>query len=147
MVNSVKLKIFSVWPKIQPKRTEIIFSPYFHFKPFPPLSHALLSHTRTASLKASLLRPTHRAKRNDPHQRTTIAILPVPGTTPIDVDHDRDRADRCRSTLRAIAIAPIGVDRDHRNRRDCDRDLTRSVNHDRDLTIEIDEIAIAISQI
>ena len=58
------------------------------------LSHAWVSHTRTASVKPSLLRPTHRAKRNDPHRRTTIAISPVTGTTPIDVDHDRDRADR-----------------------------------------------------
>ena len=93
MVNSVKLKIFSVWSKIQPKTTEIIFSPYF------PKNLFLLSLTRTASLKASLLRPIHRAKRNDPHQRTTIAILPVTGTAPIDVDHDhdRDRADRRQS--------------------------------------------------
>ena len=76
-----------------------------------PLSHARVSHTRTASVKPSLLRPTHQAKRNDPHRRTTIAILPVTETAPIDVDHDRDRADRDRA------------DRDHRNQRDCDRDL------------------------
>ena len=37
-----------------------------------PLSHARVSHTRTASVKPSLLRPTHRAKRNHPHRRTTI---------------------------------------------------------------------------
>ena len=36
------------------------------------LSHARVSHTRTASVKPSLLRPTHRAKRNHPHRRTTI---------------------------------------------------------------------------
>ena len=56
-----------------------------------PLSHTRVSHTRTASVKPSLLRPTHRAKRNDPHRRTTIAISPVTGTAPIDVDHDRNR--------------------------------------------------------
>ena len=74
------------------------------------LSHALLSHTRTASLKASLLRPTHRAKRNDPHRRTTIAISPVTGTAPIDVDHDhdRDRAKR-RSRSREASIAIIEI--------------------------------------
>ena len=62
-----------------------------------PLSHARVSHTCTASVKPSLLRPTHRAKQNDPHRRTTIAISPVTGTAPIDVDRDRadrDRADR-----------------------------------------------------
>ena len=59
-----------------------------------PLSHARVSHTRTASIKPSLLRPTHRAKRSYPHRHTTIAISPVTGIAPIDVDHDRDRADR-----------------------------------------------------
>ena len=94
-----------------------------------PLSHARVSHTRTASVKPSLLRPTHRAKRNDPHRRTTIAISPVTETAPIDIDRDlaidasrdRDCADRRRSrssksarlrsrshrsTLCAIAISP-----------------------------------------
>ena len=81
---------------------------------FSPLSHARVSHTRTASVKPSLLRPTHRAKRNDPHRRTTIAISPVTGTAPIDVDRD-------------LAIGPIGVDHDHRNQRDCNRDLTEKI--------------------
>ena len=36
------------------------------------LSHAWVSHTHTASVKPSLLRPTHRAKRNHPYRRTTI---------------------------------------------------------------------------
>ena len=58
MVNSVKLKIFSVWPKIQPKTTEIIFSPYF------PKNLFLLSLTRTPlsythCLSQSLTAPTH----------------------------------------------------------------------------------------
>ena len=58
MVNSVKLKIFSVWPKIQPKTTEIIFSPYFSKNLF------LLSLTRTPlsythCLSQSLTAPTH----------------------------------------------------------------------------------------
>ena len=100
--------MFSVWPKNQPKTTEIDFSRYFHFKCFPPLSH-----TRIASVKPSLLRPTHQAKWNDPHQRTTIAISPVTGTAPIDIDHDRD----C----------------DHRNQRDYDCDLVDRDRADRDL--------------
>ena len=50
MVNSIKLKIFSVWPKIKPKTTEIIFSPYFHFKRFPPLSHTHSSLTHALPL-------------------------------------------------------------------------------------------------
>ena len=57
-------------------------------------------------------------------------------TASIDVDHDRDRRfARSRLTLRAITIAPIGVDRDHRNRRDYNRDLAdlaQSVDRDRD---------------
>ena len=85
-----------------------------------PLSHARVSHTRTASVKPSLPRPTHRAKRNDPHRHTTIAISPVTGTAPIDVDHDR--ADR------DLAIdASRDRDRDHRNQRDCNRDLTEKI--------------------
>ena len=79
------------------------------------LSHAWVSHTRTASVKPSLLRPTHRAKQNDPHRRTTIAISPVTETTPIDVDHDRDRADRDRAT-RDLAI-DASCDRDHADQR------------------------------
>ena len=59
MVNSVKLKISSVWPKIQPKTTEIIFSPYF-----PKNLILLLSLTRTPlsythCLSQSLTAPTH----------------------------------------------------------------------------------------
>ena len=79
-----------------------------------PFSHAQVSHTRTASVKPSLLRPTHRAKRNDPHRRTTIAISPVTETAPIDVDHDRGRADRdwhfARSrSRRSASIAIIEI--------------------------------------
>ena len=82
-----------------------------------PLSHARVSHTRTASVKPSLLRPTHRAKRNDPHRRTTIAISPGP--------------ELRRSTSITIAIAPIGVDRDlaidaSRDRDRADRRRSRS---------------------
>ena len=60
------------------------------------------SHTDHCSVKPSL-------RRNHPHRRTTIAISPGP--------------ELRRSTSITIAIAPIGVDRDHRNQRDCDRDL------------------------
>ena len=90
-----------------------------------PLSHARVSHTRTASVKPSLLRPTHRAKRNDPHRRTTIAISPVIETAPIDVDHDRADRDLAIDTSR-------DHDRDHRNQRDCDRDLADRDRSDRD---------------
>ena len=75
------------------------------------LSHTLLSHTRTASLKAWLLRPTHRAKRNDPHRRTTIAIV-ITGTAPIDVDHDRDRRfarSRWSASIAIIKIREIAI--------------------------------------
>ena len=127
MVNSVKLKIFSVWPKIKPKTTEIIFSPYFHFKRFPPLSHTHSSLTHAL--------PLSKLDCSDPH------------TEPNGMIHTNAPRSWSRSTLCAIAIASIGVDRDL-------TDLARSVDHDRDrrdcdrdLTIEIDEIAIAISPI
>ena len=35
---------------MKPKTTEIIFSPYFHFKPFPPLSHTHSSLTHALHL-------------------------------------------------------------------------------------------------
>ena len=68
------------------------------------------SHTDHCSVKPSL-------RRNHPHRRTTIAISPGP-----ELRRSASIAIS-RLTLRAIAIAPIGVDRDHRNQRDCDRDL------------------------
>ena len=115
------------------------------------LSHAWVSHTRTASVKPSLLRLTHRAKRNDPHRRTTIAISPVTGTAPIDVDHDRanrdlaidpsrdrDRVDRRRS--RSSKSARLRS-RSRAKRRSPLRAIAIS------LAIEIGEIAIAISPI
>ena len=68
-------------------------SPHAHAHAQAHASHLLLcSHTDHCSVKPSL-------RRNHPHRRTTIAISPVTGTAPIDVD------------------------RDHRNQRDCDRDL------------------------
>ena len=63
---------------------------------------------------------------------TALSSLHCVGTTHTDAPRSQSRRDRncadrrrsrSRSTLRAIAIAPIGVDRDHRNQRDCDRDL------------------------
>ena len=135
------------------------FQPLFSLQSFSSsLSHARVSHTRTASVKPSLLRPTHQAKRNDPHRPTTIAISPVTGTAPIDVDHDRDRADRNRRFARlrscrsasiviieigeiAIAISPISREVSIAIVMDDSRD------RDHDLTIEIGEIAIAISPI
>ena len=98
-----------------------------------PLSHARVSHTCTASVKPSLLRPTHRAKQNDPHRRTTIAISPVTETAPIDVD--RDRADRDRADRDLVIDA--SRDRDYRNQRDCNCDLTDRDRSDRDLTEKI----------
>ena len=122
MVNSVKLKIFSIWPKIQPKTTEIIFSPYFHFKHFP-----LLSHTHSSLTHALPLSKLH---CSNPH-------IEPNGT--IHTDAPRSRSCRSselrRSTSITIAIAPIDVDRDHQNRQDCDcdlADLARSIDRDCD---------------
>ena len=74
-----------------------------------PLSHAWAPHTRTvlSSLHCS-----------NPHTEPN-------GTTHTDAPRSRSRRspELRRSTLITIAIAPIGVDRDHRNQRDCDRDL------------------------
>ena len=76
MVNSVKLKIFSVWPKIQPKTTEIIFSPYF------PKNLFLLSLTRTPlsythCLSQSFTAPTHTPSQTErstpPHHDRDLA--------------------------------------------------------------------------
>ena len=118
MVNSVKLKIFSVWPKIQPKTTEIIFSPYFHFKPFPHLFHTHSSLTHAL--------PLSKLHCSDPHTEPN-------GT--IHTDTPRSRSRRSPELRRSTSIAPLGVDHDHRNWRDCDRnlaDLARSVDRDRD---------------
>ena len=131
MVNSVKLKIFLVIFSLtenSAKNDWNHFRSLFSLQTFSSsLSHTLLSHTRTASLKAWLLRPTNRAKRNDPHRRTTIAISPVTGTASIDVDRDRDSADRRRSRSRQSRAKcrsrSRNRDRADRNR---DRDLTFS---------------------
>ena len=106
-----------------------------------PLSHARVSHTCTASVKPSLLRPTHRAKRNDPHRRTTIAISPVTGTAPIDVDHDRDRADRDRADQRRSRSSKSARLRS-RSRRSTLRAIAIAIS-----SIEIAPITIAISPI
>ena len=129
--------MFSVWPKIQPKTTEIIFSRYFHFKAFPPLSHTHESLTHAL--------PLSNLHCSDPH-------IEPNGTIHTDAPWSRSRRSPKlrRSTSITIAIAPISVDRDHWNRRDCDRDLAdlaRSVDRDHDLAIEIGEIAIEIAPI
>ena len=100
----------------------------------PSLTHTSLSHTH-CSVKPSLRR-----------QAFTVSEPPTPTHHDRDLAGHRNCADRRRSrsrlrrsasiaisrlTLRAIAIASIGVDCDHRNQRDCDRDLAdlaRSVN-------------------
>ena len=113
---------------------EIIFSPYFHFKRFPPLSHM------HSSLKHAL--PLSKLDYSDPQTEPNGMI---------HTDAPRSRSRRSpelrRSTSITIAIAPIGVDRDHRNRRDCDRDLTdlaRSV--DREITIGAIAIVIDVDR-
>ena len=45
----------------------------------------------------------------------------------------------------AIAIAPIGVDRNHRNQRDCDRDLADRDRADRDRDHDLTENTICPS--
>ena len=96
MVNSVKLKIFSVWSKIQPKTTKIIFSPYFHFKPFPPLSrtHSSLTHAL----------PLSKLHCSDPHTKPN-------GTIHTDAPRSRSRQspELHRSTSITIVIAPIAI--------------------------------------
>ena len=106
--------------------TENDFSRYFHFKAFPPLSHThkSLTHARPlSSLHCSdphtkpngtihTDAPRSRSRRSPKLRRSTSIMIAI---APIVIS---------RSTLHAIAIAPIGVDRDHRNQRDCDRDLT-----------------------
>ena len=79
----------------------------------PSLTRTSLSYMH-CSVKPSL-------RRNHPHRRTTIAISPVIGTAPIDVDHDLDRADRRR--LRSSKSARLRSRSRDRDRRDCDRDL------------------------
>ena len=102
------------WPKNQPKTTEIDFSRYFHFKSFPPLSH---THE---PLRHALLCQAF----------TAPSSLHCAGTSHTDAPRSQTRPspELCRSTSITIAIAsigitPIGVDRDHQNQRDCDRDL------------------------
>ena len=125
--------MFSVWPKNQPKTTEIDFSRYFHFKSFPPLSHtheplthALLCQAFTAPSSLHYAGTTHTdaprsRSRWSPKLRRLTSI-----TIAINASCDRDRADRRRlrssksarlrsrsrrsrtkrrSTLRVIAIA------------------------------------------
>ena len=89
--------------------TEIDFSCYFHFKSFPPLSHTHEPLTQALFCQAF----------------TASSSLHCAGTTHTDAPRSRSRRspELRRSTSITIAIAPIGVDRDHRNQRDCDRDL------------------------
>ena len=141
--------MFSVWPKIQPKTTEIIFSRYFHFKAFPPLSHTHESLTHAL--------PLSNLHCSDPHTEPN-------GTIHTDAPRSRSRRSpklrrltsitiaiaisrSRRSTLHAIAIieiseiaiaispisreASIAASRD-RDRRDCDRDLADRDRADRD---------------
>ena len=97
------------------------------------LSQALPTHTHTHKLTpltfcSALARISSRT--DHPHRRTTIAISPDRNCA--DRRRSRSRSRRSasiaisRSTLCAIVIAPIGVDRDHRNQRDCDRDLAEN---------------------
>ena len=117
MVNSVKLKIFSVWPKIQPKTTEIIFSPYF------PKNLFLLSLTRTPPSHMHCLSQSFTASTHTPSQTERST----------STHHDRDRDHRnCADLRRSRSRRSQSRDR---NRRDCDRDLAdlaRSVDRDRD---------------
>ena len=108
--------MFSVWPKIQPKTTENDFSRYFHFKFFPPLSHTHKSLTHALPLSSLHCSDSH----TEPN-----------GTIHTDAPWSRSRRspELRRSTSITIAIAPIGVDRNHRNQWDCDRDLARSRSH------------------
>ena len=96
MVNSVKLKIFLVWSKIQPKTTEIIFSPYFHFKPFPHLFHTHSSLTHAL--------PLSKLHCSDPHTEPN-------GTIHTDAPRSRSRwsPELRRSTSITIAIAIIKI--------------------------------------
>ena len=67
-----KLKCFQFDRKISQKRLKLISVVIFTSIRFlPSLTCMSLSHTH-CSVKPSLLRPTHRAKRNHPHRRTTI---------------------------------------------------------------------------
>ena len=76
MVNSVKLKIFSVWPKIEPKTTEIIFSPYFPKNLFllfltrTPLSH---THCLSQSFIASTHTPSQTERSTPTHHDRDLA--------------------------------------------------------------------------
>ena len=109
--------------------TENDFSRYFHFKCFPPLSHTHESLTHALPLSS--------LHCSDPHTEPNGAIH-----TDIPRSRSRRSPELHRSTsitiaialiaITPIAIAPICVDRDHRNQRDCDRDLARSVDRDRD---------------
>ena len=66
--------MFSVWPKNQPKTTEIDFSRYFHFNSFPPLSHMHEPLTH-ALLCQAFTAPTHTPSQTEP---------------PTPTQHDRD---------------------------------------------------------
>ena len=93
MVNSVKLKIFLVWSKIQPKTTEIIFSPYFHFKPFPHLFHTHSSLTHAL--------PLSKLHCSDPHTEPN-------GTIHTDAPRSRSRQSPELRRLTSITIIEIG---------------------------------------
>ena len=88
--------MFSVWPKIQPKTTEIIFSRYFHFKAFPPLSHTHESLTHAL--------PLSNLHCSDPHTEPN-------GTIHTDAPWSRSRRspELRRSTSITIAIAIIEI--------------------------------------
>ena len=88
------------------------FQSLFSEKPFPPLSHTHSSLTHAL--------PLSKLHCSDPHTEPN-------GTIHTDAPRSRSRRSpelrRSTSITIAIVIAPIGVDRDHRNQRDCDRDL------------------------
>ena len=123
MVNSVKLKIFSVWSKIQPKTTKIIFSPYFHFKPFPPLSHIHSSLTHAL--------PLSKLHCSDPHTEPN-------GTIHTDAPRSRSRWSpklrRSTSITITIEIGEIAI-------------AISLISREASIAIEIGKIAIAISLI
>ena len=75
--------MFSIWPKNQPKTTEIIFSRYFHFKAFPPLSHTHESLTHALPLSS--------LHCSDPHTEPN-------GTTHTDAPRSKLDAAKLRST-------------------------------------------------
>ena len=83
-----KLKMFSVWPKNQPKTTEIDFSHYFHFNSFPPLSHTHEPLTH-ALLCQAFTAPTHTPSQTEPPTPTHHDPSSTqPSSVPLRSAHD-----------------------------------------------------------